>query len=434
MNIAFGRIGKKLFFNPNNWGLIGGNAAPIILITNLAAMHPQNQYYIIGRSDWNTLDEDFKNEICPNGNITNVLRDRDRLPKVEEMLKGECDLHEQPIKYFKKNNIKIHAGIFINGILCHAYQFNKTYKVNKKDHIRILPMFYLDGSSIVNTLNNLQFPFVAITQDPRQVGINENREYFNTKFTTLTQQNFGTIQFKHIKSYKQAKEVITDPIDFIYGHTQKTFLMGQKKPNKKDYINNRNTLISIFMNGHGSNYKKDGRYDVINEYIFSNFPNTLVYGKWSNQIVEKDPRFIVKRMGNMKDIVYDTKYTLVNSIKPGFVTCKPWQMIHFGIIPFFTPDYDPQNLLGLPDFLHLKDPQDLKKKIEMLQSNPEYYDELRQFLYKHLKDQYYDGTFFDSVINHHINKFIPQNEPKLQSAKLKASIKVSSFIENNKNK
>jgi len=61
-------------------------------------------------------------------------------------------------------------------------------------------------------------------------------------------------------------------------------------------------------------------------------------------------------MGNIMHIVRDTKYTVVNSIKPGFITCKPWEMIHMGIIPFLSPDYDKKKLLPLPEFLYLENP------------------------------------------------------------------------------
>ena len=75
-------------------------------------------------------------------------------------------------------------------------------------------------------------------------------------------------------------------------------------------------------------------------------------------------------------------------------------MAHYGIIPFLHPTYDEQNNLKCPDILRIKDSQDLFDKIELLENNKEFYNNLREELNNMLKDEYYDGTYLnDRIMN-----------------------------------
>ena len=73
-------------------------------------------------------------------------------------------------------------------------------------------------------------------------------------------------------------------------------------------------------------------------------------------------------------------------------------MAHYGIIPFLHPTYDEQNNLKVPDFIRVKDSQDLYNKIKFLEEKPKAYNELRELLNDLLKDEYYDGTFLNNTI------------------------------------
>jgi len=84
MNFVYGRVGKKLFFDPENWGLVGGNANSGILLASLANAYPEHNFYIIGSSDWKKVPEDVKSVYNKNGNIYDTTdHTRTRLPKVE---------------------------------------------------------------------------------------------------------------------------------------------------------------------------------------------------------------------------------------------------------------------------------------------------------------------------------------------------------------
>jgi phosphoglycolate phosphatase-like HAD superfamily hydrolase len=72
------------------------------------------------------------------------------------------------------------------------------------------------------------------------------------------------------------------------------------------------------------------------------------------------------------------------------VTSKYAEMLHYGIIPFLHPSYDTQfNVFPEGHFIRCKSPEDLKKKIDFLNENPEQYKKLFYSLQeKYLKDSY----------------------------------------------
>ena len=62
MNIAIGKFGRSISFNENNWGAIGGDNEPPSLFLKLAELNPNNTYYLIGKSNFRRMDDNFKNK------------------------------------------------------------------------------------------------------------------------------------------------------------------------------------------------------------------------------------------------------------------------------------------------------------------------------------------------------------------------------------
>ena len=117
---------------------------------------------------------------------------------------------------------------------------------------------------------------------------------------------------------------------------------------------------------------------------------------------------------------------MVVSIKPGFVTCKPWEMINFGIIPFLHPTYDTNNLLQFPEWLHVKNAEDFKNKVNFLENNPDKYMQLREYLQEMLKPEFYDGTYMNNLIMNNVYEMIGG---QYQNVNTGTAVKLSSFSE-----
>ena len=103
-------------------------------------------------------------------------------------------------------------------------------------------------------------------------------------------------------------------------------------------------------------------------------------------------------MIELNDILKDARYSLVYSQIKNFVTVKPWEMIANGIIPFIHPDYDPEHILCLPDYVYIKDPEDLKNKIIELDNNDDLYLKVIKNCMNCIKEEDRNGTFINNFI------------------------------------
>lgn len=438
LNVLIGKVGKSIQFNSEKWGIVGGDAAPSILYTTLAAMNPDVNFYTIGTSDLRTLSPNEYKKIFPNENIIDCTIDTYGLKKfnkfasnfTSEILPGgymtEDFAQNAPLNFLKSRNIVPDFGIIMSGQAGVINMNDRILKVNNRnEYAKSLFQFSYFAGPIIHTLNMLGTPFFTISEDPRHIKILA-RDLFNREHSCLSQIN-ATLKINHINNYEEQVNGYSE-IPVKYAHTEKIFLMGEEKQDTLDY--KKDILITMFMNSHTMN-AGETRKPFIDEYIHSNFPETKVYGKWSEEIIENDNRYEVKRMGDIIEEVKRTKYTLVVSIKPGFVTCKPWEMINFGIIPFLHPTYDTKNLLGLPEFLYVKNVNDFKEKIEYLESHPEDYKKLRQDLQNMLKEEYYNGSFMNKIIMQEAYDMIGLGEYK--APVLSSNIKISSFAKQIKN-
>ena len=91
----------------------------------------------------------------------------------------------------------------------------------------------------------------------------------------------------------------------------------------------------------------------------------MIYGKWEQEL----PNVKDTPMTDLHDVLYDTKYTLTIGGSNDYPTAiKFWKMLMFGIIPFSYKERDIEKF-NIPKFLHVKNPEDLKSKIEYLETN-----------------------------------------------------------------
>ena len=149
---------------------------------------------------------------------------------------------------------------------------------------------------------------------------------------------------------------------------------------------------------------KNLRFQGYKEYIIDNFKDTIynkskIYGKWTEDIYEQYPNnFEDKPMIELNDILKDARYSLVYSQIPNFVTVKPWEMIANGIIPFIHPDYDPEHILGLPEYVYIKNPDDLKNKIIELDNDDKLYLNILNKCLDCITKEDRDGTYINNFI------------------------------------
>ena len=106
-------------------------------------------------------------------------------------------------------------------------------------------------------------------------------------------------------------------------------------------------------------------------------------------------------MIELADEIAAAKYSLVYSIVPNFITIKPYEMIIQGLIPFIHPDYDKNRILGLPEYLYVKNPQDFVNKMSELDADENKYRALLNECFNVIKPEHLDGSY---VVNNIMNK------------------------------
>lgn len=386
MNIAIGKFGRSINFKESNWSAVGGDNEPPTLFLKLAELNSNNTYYLIGKSNFRKMDNDFKNKYK---NIIDLWEFYD---------KEKDDNITFLYDYISKNNIKIDCGILFAGPTSAACM-NNVLKNKKGEYCKPLNCFLNYAGPIVDYLNKSQIKYISLVPDPRYNPI-PARELYNRPVYNLSQYDEENISI-HIKSY--------DDLDFIeenekttYNDIEKMFFIGKNKLNFNNL--NKNIKMMIVLNEGGNGGLKRG--PILKEYILNNFNDIEIYGKWADKWYE-DKRFKgPKKFIELQNLLPNVKYTFIIPIQKGWVTAKFWEMINYGIIPFMHPYYDEQNHINCPDFIRVKSPEELLEKINYLENNEFDYKKLLKSLQDLLKDEYYNGEYINNLLNEKIKEMI----------------------------
>ena len=402
-NIVIGRTGLTIKFKGIKIGTQTACDTDMMVYSMLSQMNPDFNFYFIGPTDLYKLTEEEYNEIFPYHNVfsawTNDLRKSKDFSKI--------------IKYFEDNNIKIDFALINTGgssQACVPDFYPK--KDGTKRSLLLSQLYYM--APYVYTLNKLGCPVYCMADDARNVLLNF-RDLYNRERKVFTQANYKLKTITHITSETDFT-LKTYLIDCIYAHIERIDLIGMPD-NWKDRIDINRKLKSnkenhLLVISHGNGCKKinsnltikNARFQGYKEYIIDNFKDTIynkskIYGKWTNDIYEQYPNnFEDKPMIELNDILKDARYSLVYSQIPNFVTVKPWEMIANGIIPFIHPDYDPEHILGLPEYVYLKNPDDLKNKIIELDNDDKLYLNIINKCLDCITKEDRDGTYINNFI------------------------------------
>ena len=419
MNIMIGKYGKSCLFNEKSWGIIGGDEAPSTFFIKLAQAYPQHKFYMVGRSDLKQFrkvqrsklsafikkdEECGVNRLKIPDNIIDVWQFKP--DNVEFYKSGEKEAfktkkmpHEWIAEWFGENNIKLDAGIIFSGPLGSSTLPNKIVGFrNPNAFCSPIEMLVTYGAPIVHTLNVTDVPHILLCEDPRYIPLS-NRDTFNVEKGVLSQCN-EIVDTWRIKNYEDQVR-IEHKVPYKYSRIETIFLMREKKVDFRNIEKKNKMLMTI--NGGGKI-----RSTMIKEWILDKVPDCKIYGSWDDEWYEKYPKnFFKVAIRDMEPIMWDTKYTLIAPMmNTKFVTQKFWKMIYYGIIPFFHAQYDTDKILPVPNFLRCKSPDDLYKKIERLENNPDEYKLLLNELYNILDDGYFNGKMVLDEVNKGLKEFI----------------------------
>ena len=390
-NILIGKIGKSI--KMKNIHIETGGGPDLVLYSTMARMCPEYNFYFIGPNELYKCNEEEYLKLFPNKNVYSAW-DRNLVKNSN---------YQSIIDYFTNNNINVDFALVFVGM---CGNINIKGFLKKKDGTDYSPLMCFQNyvAPILYTLNHLGCPVYTLSEDARYITVNA-KDFYNRERMIFSQINGDFESLPHIQSETNFNLIKTTH-HAKYSHLEKIFLMGLDE-NWKDKINIEKKLASkgnpfiVLSNGCGTNKINcpgtySSRLPAYKKYIIDNFKgtpyeNTKIYGLWDKEIYEQYPQIQEKLILDLGQEIAEAKYTLVYSQSPGFVTSKPWEVIILGLIPFIHPEYDCYNLLGLPEYLYVKDEKDLLNKVNELESNPQMYKELLQQCFDMIKPEYLNG-------------------------------------------
>ena len=352
-----GKIGKSVKFNPSTWSAIGGDNEFPTLIRKMAELNPNDTFIIIGRND-----------IEKNRRALNLP---DNLIDVYE---GASKEERSDVNYIieKLKDVQIDGCFLGSGPTANCNIPNKSYKRTElkngnKIFAKSLATFQNYVAPLYNYLNETNIPWVMIANDPRY--ILQGNDLMNQPKKVLSQYD-ETVLMQTFDNWED-QNYVKNPIECQYAGMEKIFLIDKKLPENM----NKTTTFMMVLN-EGNNGVKS-RYPMLKEYVLDNMQDVKIYGKWTEETIGEDTRFKgPKKFEDLQEELPHVKYTLIIPIKPGWVTAKWVEMIANGIIPFFHPTYDEQNHCPVPDYIRLKNPNELGTKIQELENDSVLYNNI----------------------------------------------------------
>ena len=396
-NIVIGKFGKSINFKSSNWGMTGGDSESAIFICSMAHLYPECNFYIVSRNNFSKLPISIKTKINKNNNIINVWENYSKNLGIDD---------QDWLKYYFKN-IKLHFGLIYGGVSTGCTIPNSMYLITKPDQTATpLSSSKRYVGIITKFLNDTNLPYLEIGEDPRYLPVRA-KDLFNRSKKILGGANLS-LTATNIKEYL-SKEIVETNISCVDIEHHLMFLMNEDKNCLLKEPGKRNTLINEACHYTATQDGTINKWDIVKSYLFEQFPNVMVYGKWDlPQTVKEKYKYQFKEtpMKDLHSVMYDTKYTLLigGSVLWG-TQSKFWKMLIFGIIPFFVEGNDTDRVFNAPEFLYTKGAKDFKEKIDFLENNKTEYiklwEECQQLI---RRDNLWDGSYFFNNVENQIKE------------------------------
>lgn len=430
LRIAVFPIGSIVKFKKEHLKRSDGSVEYYKTIWSLTHNANVEQVIILQKSDWDKLTDEEKADVDPRGVIFDVYshyglktanpKDRD---DVNEMMKYK-NLQEA-MKDFPVPDFGV--GFLAQGFASVNIPLFMPKKKDPTGKNMVLSMTLRYSAPIVHYLNTTNMPYFVISTDPRYVAHKiKRRDVANRPLEFISQYN-ETCTFTSISSYDPDAPETPTNIPITYTGIERINLVCESvvPPDNDRPIK---FAISAMQSSYGENATKDYRFDELKKWVLSQ-PDSgdyHIYGKWIEHFTKDYPQFKgLLSHTEIDDTFSKSRYTLVIPIRPNWVTGKYVEMLRVGCLPFFHPHYDTQfSTIPRDHFLRVATPQDMYKKIQQLEENPE----MRIKLVKELQVKFLlgvrKGDFFANILNVMLTKHgLPYSISPAYSDELKRTVK-----------
>lgn len=395
MNIFIGKIGQSLNFNKDKFkSNIGGSYDTYNLYVNMFRQFPEHNFYIIGKSNFDRLPSDALEYVNVNNNVFNCYT-----KELEKEFKDKPNFI--PYEYIKRNKIKLDVGLIFNGPST-GINGNNVLK-DDGTLCKPLQMFYNYSYPVIYFLNKTKLPYITLVCDPRYASLT-SLDLFNLPTYSLSQYS-DTYETSHYEEYDIDKliyrkdlKIVTSNIELIDVGMEESIAIGMEKPNVDELIKNKKHGFICVLN----QTQKFDRLSILKDYI-KDIPNVEVYGKWPDDVYE-DERFKGSLdFDELHNKLKEYRCSFMIPIDKGWVTTKYIELLSEGVIPFMHEYYDGNKVLDLPEYLRVKSPEDLVKKINAVCTDDSlYYSLLTECIENIFTDNLLSGHSLLTIINYYL--------------------------------
>lgn len=386
--IAIGKIGKSIQFKRSRWGTAtGGQMEPPLFYSTIANLNPQNTYVLVGKSDFSKLSDEERKDWFKYDNVIDLWDGF-------SFKNYEGNVEEYPLKVLREKNITVDYGLFYSGGGALGCTLHNKLLTRKGDRFaKPLQSSNYYAGPIVHFLNETKIPWISLAPDDRFVPMKIN-DLLNPEKYVLGLVN-KTCKVERVKDFDNLDVLVEHEVKSIYSGIETVFLLN----NKLNEPEEKTEKFVIFHNQAGDINK----VPIIKEYFFDNDLEVKIYGTWKDEVYASNDSYKGPlRFEDLQELLPKVKYTFMIPNSNDVRSMKFWEAIHNGIIPFMYEEYDTSkiyNKLGLPNFIRVYSPEELKEKVEFLEENPGHYEALIDNLRKMLKPGYYNGEYINNEVN-----------------------------------
>ena len=408
-NVAYlvGVSARVVFdINKRDREAFGGKKEPFLLLKLLANNNPENTYFLFDFVNISTLkkykesqfEKDFKyknvrfivNELYEESFWKKVKPNEARgiTPEITDSQIANFGNHKK-IKFAEEELIQKFKENIDYGI-CFSFPPNLLPAGSIRNGKKIkVPIASNVQQYTLQAIQHLNFSWVVYSVDMRYIG------------TKLKVANLPKAIFCF-----ETKEwpINNQKIPMEYGGSDLLLVSSNEGLVSRESIKVEEKIKRI--NSYTNFTKGFDRFSHVKEFVLDQFEGSVNYGNLEEENEQLQPMLIRSEMS--KNMALDRYNYITPSSDFTLTSAKPWECLYHKVIPFMHQSFGSsewRKFHNWPEFLFVSTPEELKHKVEILNSSEEKYLRLLRFTQNILKDSYLNGELISDNLEILFSKY-----------------------------
>ncbi|MCK9574632.1 MAG: hypothetical protein WC979_01865 [Candidatus Pacearchaeota archaeon] len=414
VRIGFGAIGCALKFKKDTIQRYDGSLEYWKMLWSLVRNKSISHVMLLQKSDWADLPENEKIEFDPRGVLFDPYSEEPGFSRASVTPKKNedtqlCTNYRNFYEHFKDKHNLDTAYLFSGmGYFTNNSIPNFLGAVRIPEHrVRVQWVTYNYCAPVVHFLNMTKLPWYNVSLDPRYVkDVYRQRDTMNTPREIISQFE-KAVTWESVDCYEGNEETVgNETVKHL--RLEATGIEKLARIQEPIYPPDNDRPIRLLMGvmqskyGQGAGY--DDRLEMLKTWVFKydDKKEVEIYGKWSPEVIAGYEDWFKGMIPyqEMDAKLRQTRYTVVKGIRADWSTAKWADTLAQGVVPFLVPGYDTQNSVVPADhFIRVKTPEDLYKKMDYLDANPDKRIALVKGLQYNLLKEAKTGTFVYDILN-----------------------------------